>query len=116
MGRIVATPLGQAPLAHVSGSAIFPGAFHPLHAGHRRMAQIAREWLGMPVQFELSVFNVDKPPLNYWEISDRVQQFDAGETLWDVGKRFHMPISALQTWNQPLSDPLPEGQPVVLMR
>lgn len=41
---------------------------------------------------------------------------DAGETLWDVGKRFHMPISALQTWNQPLSDPLPEGQPVVLMR
>lgn len=82
MGRVVATPLGQAPIGHVSGSAIFPGAFRPLHAGHRRMAQIARERLGAPVQFEISVFNVDKPPLDYWEIDSRLRQFAADQTVW----------------------------------
>lgn len=82
MGRTVATPLGHAPIAHVSPAAVFPGAFRPLHAGHRRMAQIAWERLGVPVQFEISVFNVDKPPLDYWEIDARVRQFDAGQTLW----------------------------------
>jgi hypothetical protein len=46
------------------------------------MAQIARERLGMPVQFEISVFNVDKPPLDYWEIDARVRQFEASQTLW----------------------------------
>lgn len=65
-----------------AGPVIFAGAFHPLHAGHRRMAEIARERLGAPVQFELSVFNVDKPPLDYCEIDARVRQFDPSQPLW----------------------------------
>ncbi len=41
---------------------------------------------------------------------------DAGETLWDVGKRFHVPLASLNVWNPDLEDALTEGQAVVLMR
>lgn len=40
----------------------------------------------------------------------------AGETVWDVGKRFHVPMQSLALWNPELGDPLAEGQAVVLMR
>jgi nicotinamide mononucleotide (NMN) deamidase PncC len=53
---------------------VFPGAFNPLHAGHRRMAELAAERLGAPVTLELSIANVDKPPLDFLEIDDRLQQ------------------------------------------
>ena len=57
--------------------ALFPGAFHPLHDGHRRMARIAAERLGVPVTFEVSIHNVDKPPLNFHEMRQRRAQFEA---------------------------------------
>ena len=57
--------------------ALFPGAFHPLHDGHRRMAQVAEKRLGVPVTFELSIHNVDKPPLNFHDLRERGAQFDA---------------------------------------
>jgi hypothetical protein len=53
---------------------IFPGAFNPLHAGHRRMAQLAATRLGQPITLELSITNVDKPPLDFLEIDDRLRQ------------------------------------------
>jgi len=62
--------------------AIFPGAFNPLHDGHREMAHIAAERLRLPVEFELSIHNVDKPPLDYLEMRDRAEQFRENETLW----------------------------------
>ena len=51
---------------------LFPGAFHPLHRGHERMAQIAAARCGGPVTFELSIANVDKPPLDFVAIDDRL--------------------------------------------
>jgi nicotinic acid mononucleotide adenylyltransferase len=54
---------------------IFSGAFNPLHEGHLRMAEIAAKRLGVPVQFELSIENVDKPPLDYTEMEQRLAQF-----------------------------------------
>ncbi len=62
--------------------AIFAGAFNPLHEGHRRMAQLAAHQLALPVEFEISVLNVDKPPLDFIEMQERAAQFDATETLW----------------------------------
>jgi nicotinamide mononucleotide (NMN) deamidase PncC len=52
---------------------LFPGAFNPLHAGHERMAELAAERYGVPVTFELSILNVDKPPMDFVEIADRLQ-------------------------------------------
>jgi hypothetical protein len=51
---------------------VFPGAFHPPHAGHLRMAEYAAKRLGAPVVFELSLTNVDKPPLDFIEIAQRL--------------------------------------------
>jgi hypothetical protein len=62
--------------------AVFPGEFNPLHVGHRRMAQIAQDLLGMPVEMEISITNVDKPPLDYLEIQRRVTQFEPDQVVW----------------------------------
>ena len=44
--------------------ALLPGSFNPLHLGHREMLAVA----GRPAAYELSVTNVDKPPLPEGEI------------------------------------------------
>ena len=59
-----------------SPRALFPGAFHPLHDGHRRMARLAAERLGVPVVHEISIHNVDKPPLNFHDMHERAAQFE----------------------------------------
>jgi len=61
---------------------LFPGAFNPLHVGHLRMAQIAEAKLGRAVEFEISVLNADKPPLDYVEIRRRVEQFSLQDRVW----------------------------------
>lgn len=73
---------GPPEMASAGRRVLFPGAFNPLHSGHRRMAVVAHEMLGRPVEFELSVFNVEKPPLDYLEIGQRAGQFSADESLW----------------------------------
>jgi nicotinamide mononucleotide (NMN) deamidase PncC len=62
--------------------AIFPGAFHPRHSGHVHLADVARRRLGVPVEHEISVLNVDKPPLDYTEMKQRLDPFGPAETLW----------------------------------
>ena len=61
---------------------LLPGAFNPLHAGHRRMIDVAREMLGQPAAFEISILNVDKPALDYMEIERRLAQFAADQTVY----------------------------------
>ena len=41
------------------------------------MAEVAADRLQCPVSYELSVFNVDKPPLNYADLRDRLSAFPA---------------------------------------
>ena len=62
--------------------AIFPGSFHPLHDGHRRMAALAAERAGGPVDFELSIENVEKAPLDFEEMRERSGQFDPSTRIW----------------------------------
>ncbi len=61
---------------------LFPGAFNPLHAGHRQMAKLAKRIVGVETHFELSVTNVDKATLEMDEITTRVAQFDEPMHLW----------------------------------
>jgi len=72
----------KVPVTFSGTRVVFPGAFNPIHVGHRRMAEIAQERLGQPVEFEISILNVDKPPLDFLEIQRRSGQFSADQTLW----------------------------------
>jgi hypothetical protein len=79
--------LGKAELVQVGNdpspaACVFPGAFHPWHAGHSRMLQVAQEILQRPVALELSILNVDKPPLDYLEIERRLGQWAGAQTAY----------------------------------
>jgi hypothetical protein len=64
-----------------SVQAVLPGAFNPLHEGHRRMALLAERAVAAPVAFELSIDNVDKPPLDIDAVEQRLFQFDQEHTI-----------------------------------
>lgn len=64
------------------GCTVFPGAFNPLHAGHEQMAALAARLLQRPVAFEISLENVDKPPLDYLEIERRLACFPPSASVW----------------------------------
>jgi nicotinic acid mononucleotide adenylyltransferase len=80
-GDRAAVPADGSPASPAAGLVVFPGSFDPLHDGHLRMAVIAEEIAERPIDFELSVRNVDKPALDYLEIQARADQF-AGRRLW----------------------------------
>jgi nicotinamide mononucleotide (NMN) deamidase PncC len=61
---------------------VLPGAFNPAHHGHWGLAEVAAQLLGRPAAFELSVVNVDKPPLAAEETRRRVAQFTWRAPLW----------------------------------
>lgn len=62
-------------------SALLPGSFNPLHVGHTDLAAVASGVLGSEVAYELSVTNVDKPPLEVAEIHRRLEQFRGKGTV-----------------------------------
>jgi hypothetical protein len=63
-------------------TAMLPGAFNPIHAGHWALAAAAERLLGLPVAFELSVDNVDKPRLSPAEARRRLAQFAGRAPVW----------------------------------
>ena len=60
---------------------LLPGSFNPLHTGHREMMEAAGQATGQPRAFELSVTNVDKPPLEKAEILRRLAHFGPVDTV-----------------------------------
>jgi hypothetical protein len=63
-------------------AAVLPGSFNPLHHGHTALAAATGVRLGLPVAFELSVANVDKPELAREEVARRVAQFARVGPVW----------------------------------
>lgn len=68
----------QAPMPRV----LLPGSFNPVHEGHWGLAAAAARLTGQAVAFELSVQNVDKPPLPAEEVRRRLQQFAWRAPVW----------------------------------
>ena len=66
---------GTMSVDELVASPILPGSFSPLHSGHEGLAKVAAGELGAPVVFDISVQNVDKPPLGEEEIYARLAQF-----------------------------------------
>ena len=75
LDRVTVHPDGQMTLSAPQPAVLFPGSFNPLHEGHLLLAQIAEEVAQQPVSFELSVTNVDKPPLSAETVRRRLAQF-----------------------------------------
>ncbi len=73
--RVTAQPDGQIILSAPPPPLLLPGSFNPLHAGHVSLARVAEELKQQPVSFELSVTNVDKPPLTGDTVKSRLAQF-----------------------------------------
>ena len=58
--------------AESSPAAVFPGAFNPMHDGHREMLKVAETYVDGAVALEVSIRNVDKAPLDYFSMQARV--------------------------------------------
>jgi hypothetical protein len=73
--RVTAWPDGTLARSTPPPRSVLPGSFNPLHDGHLLLARVAQELTGAPVAFEISVTNVDKPPLAAADVRARVAQF-----------------------------------------
>ena len=51
---------------------VFPGSFDPCHGNHIFMAKQASKKLDQPVHFEISLTNVDKPPIDFISLNQRL--------------------------------------------
>jgi nicotinamide mononucleotide (NMN) deamidase PncC len=80
--RICVEPDGRMVQHGEPPKALLPGAFNPLHVGHVRLAEVAARRAGGPAAFELSIVNVDKPPLAIAEIRHRLVQFEWLAPVW----------------------------------
>jgi Cytidylyltransferase-like len=73
--RVTVQPDGQIMLSAPQPSVLFPGSFNPMHEGHELLARVAEELRQQPLAFEISVTNVDKPPLAGQTVRQRLAQF-----------------------------------------
>lgn len=75
-------PDGQQTLQPREKLVLVPGSFNPLHAGHQELAAVAEQLLLQQPAFELSLVNVDKPPLSRDELERRLRQFAWKFPVW----------------------------------
>jgi hypothetical protein len=73
--RVTALPDGQMMLSAPPPLLVLPGSFNPVHAGHMMLARVAEELKQLTLAFEISVTNVDKPPLAGKTVRHRLAQF-----------------------------------------
>ena len=78
---VVRRPSGALEVEGEAPGVLLPGSFNPIHVGHREMMAKGTQRAGRAGAFELSVTNVDKPPLEEAEILRRLKQFDDEDTV-----------------------------------
>ena len=70
------------------GEVVFPGSFNPCHEGHREMRSVAERILAMRVSFELCIRSLDKTPIDYISLRERLAQFGTDSVLVTSLPRF----------------------------
>jgi hypothetical protein len=75
LDRITVQPDGQMMLSAPRPVVLLPGSFNPVHEGHLSLAKVAEDLTQQPAAFEISVTNVDKPPLAGETVRHRIAQF-----------------------------------------
>jgi Cytidylyltransferase-like len=75
LDRVTVQPDGQIMLSAPQPFVLLPGSFNPMHEGHVLLARVAEELRQQPLAFEISVTNVDKPPLAGETVRHRLAQF-----------------------------------------
>jgi len=84
----------QVDVVQPDGVVILPGAFNPLHGGHLQLAHVAGQMVDREAYFELSVHNVDKPPLLEADVRQRLDQFfGRGQLLLTTAPLFEQKAS-----------------------
>jgi len=68
------------PDDYLENTVLLSGSFNPLHFGHLSMIEYAEDYLSQQKKeyhysFEISVFNVDKPPMDENTVLERMGQF-----------------------------------------
>jgi hypothetical protein len=69
-------------------AAVFPGAFNPMHDGHREMLEVARAHIDGPIVLEVSIRNVDKAPLDFLSMQARVDSTAGYELVFTDAPTF----------------------------
>lgn len=75
VNRVTVQPDGRIALSAPPPAVLLPGSFNPVHEGHRLLARVAEKFRQQPAAFEISVTNVDKPPLAGETVRSRLAQF-----------------------------------------
>ena len=65
---------------------LLPGSFNPLHRGHVGMANWVASHLALPVWFEFSFVNAEKPEVTFPEIRRRLAVFSSDYAASDVAQ------------------------------
>ncbi len=75
LDRVTALPDGQLTVAPPRTAVLMPGSFNPIHDGHVSLARVAEDIKQQALAYEISVTNVDKPPLAGHAVRHRIAQF-----------------------------------------
>ena len=72
---------GAADFLGEPSQAVFPGSFNPLHEAHRQMRFLSESLLSVPVSYEICIRSIDKPPIDYISLRERLDQFGTDPVL-----------------------------------
>ncbi len=73
--------------SHPEERIVFAGSFNPCHSKHVEIAKTAFKKYGSPVCFEISLANVDKPPIDFISLQNRLdslREYDSEEFMGDI--------------------------------